>query len=261
MATSSTIGADLAPEVGVGGIQSLKDLSDYTKLANPADTAGLTGGVYGLSSKLSDLGAGKLSNAAAAPGFFSSIQKASTPLTDTAHPSLGGLMSDLQPKLDAMTGSGSGPKGLPSMKDFVQHVGGGPDVTAFNSSDIDVVSITAFNSSITKAQNLFATAGVDLSSPSPNCLGSSMAFATNLHKFGADKSGSGIADMLHGMADTSTKYGESIRASLVEGNNNNILSVNGMPPIKTDPFAGLPTYTGEDSSLNTNAGAKLLGGN
>jgi hypothetical protein len=62
------------------------------------------------------------------------------------------------------------------------------------------------------------------------------------------------------MANTSTKYGESVKASLAEGNNNNLLAANGMGPLKTNPFEGVPSYQGEDSSLNNNAGARLLGG-
>jgi hypothetical protein len=84
-----------------------------------------------------------------------------------------------------------------------------------------------------------------------------MAFATNLHKYGADKSGSGVAELLANMANGNSKYGESIRASLAEGNNNKLFQLNGMGPIKTNPFEGLPAAQGENSLEN---GAKLLGG-
>jgi hypothetical protein len=255
---STAFGADSAPDVGnAGGIQSLKDLSDYTKLANPSDTAGFTGGASGLASKFKDLGAGTLSSAGAAPDFFSKLQTTSTPQIDSAHPTLNSLITSQQSSFDSMTGSGNGPGGLPNMRDFAQHVGGGPDVTAFNSSNFSVSDITAYTSSMTKASSLWATAGVDLTSPPPNGLGSSMSFATNLHKFGADKSGSGISDLLKGMANQSSKYGESIKASLVEGNNNKLLSLNGMGPVQTNPFEGLPAAQGENS---LEGGAKLLGG-
>jgi len=256
------IGADIAPDVGnAGGIQSLKDLSDYTKLANPGDTTGFTGGAEGIASKFKDMGAGSLVDASQAPSFFSSIQTASTPLTDAAHPTLGSLMSSLKPNIDSLTGSGNGPLGLPNIRDFAQHVGGGPDINIFNGNTISNSSCLALQGSVSNATNLWTNiAGVDLTSPPPNGLGSSMTFATNLHKFGADTSGSGIADVLHGMANTSTKYGESIRASLAEGKNNNLLSANGMGPVKTNPFEGVPSYTGSDSSLETGAAAKMLGG-
>ena len=256
--TSSTaFGASAAPEVGVGGIQSLKDLGDYTKTANPADTAGLSTDLAGIGTKFKDMGAGKIVDTSQATSFFGSLQTASTPLTDSAHPTLPSLMSDLQPKIDSMTGSGTGPMGLPKISDFVQHLSGGADVTAFNTGGSSVAEITAYTNSMTNVNNLWSTAGVDLNSPPPNGLGSSMAFATSLHKFGADTSGSGIAEVLHGMAKTSTKYGESIRASLAEGKNNNLLSANGMGPLKTNPFEGLPAAQGENS---LEGGAKLLGG-
>jgi hypothetical protein len=257
---STAFGAASAPEVGnAGGIQSLKDLSDYNKLANPADTAGFSG-ASALATKFKDMGGGEISDASQAPGFFSSIQTVNTPLTNSLHPSLSSLMTDLQPNIDSMTGSGSGYRGLPSIRNFAQHIAGGPDVTVFNTSNFSVADISAYANSISGASSLWSTAGVDLTSPPPNSLGSSMAFATNLHKFGSDTSGSGIADVLRNMANTSTKYGESVKASLAEGNNNNLLAANGMGPLKTNPFEGAPSYQGEDSSLNTNAGARLLGG-
>ena len=257
---STAFGATSAPEVGnAGGIQSLKDLSDYTKLANPADTAGFNG-ASALATKFKDMGGGAISDASQAPGFFSSIQTVNTPITNNLHPTLPNLMSSLQPDIDSMTGSGNGYRGLPNIRDFTQHLAGGPDVTAFNTSNFSVADITAYANSISGASNLWSTAGVDLTSPPPNSLGSSMAFATNLHKFGSDTSGSGVADVLRNMANTSTKYGESVKASLAEGNNNNLLAANGMGPLKTNPFEGAPSYQGEDSSLNTNAGARLLGG-
>jgi hypothetical protein len=257
---STAFGAASAPEVGnAGGIQSLKDLSDYNKLANPADTAGFSG-ASALATKFKDMGGGEISDASQAPGFFSSIQTVNTPLINSLHPSLPSLMTDLQPNIDSMTGSGSGYRGLPSIRNFAQHIAGGPDVTAFNTSNFSVADISAYANSISGASSLWETAGVDLTAPPKNCLGSSMAFATNLHKFGSDTSGSGIADVLRNMANTSTKYGESVKASLAEGNNNNLLAANGMGPLKTNPFEGAPSYQGEDSSLNTNAGARLLGG-
>ena len=35
---------------------------------------------------------------------------------------------------------------------------------------------------------------------------------------------------------------------------------NGMGPLKTNPFEGVPSYTGDDGSLQTGAAAKMLGG-
>ena len=254
---STAFGASQAPDVGnAGGIQSLKDLSDYTKLANPSDTAGFSG-AGALTAKFKDMGAGSIVSAGAAPDFFGKIQTTTTPLTDSTYPSLSNLIRSNQGNFDSMTGTGNGPGGVPNMFDFAQHVGGGPDVTAFNTNGSDVGSITAFNNSITKATSLWSTAGVDLTSPPPNGLGSSMAFATNLHKYGADKSGSGVAELLRGMANGASKYGEGLKASLAEGNNNKLLQLNGIGPIQTNPFEGLPAAQGENS---LEGGAKLLGG-
>jgi len=71
MAGTGAIGSDLAPEVGVGGIQSLKDLGDYTKTANPGDTSGFSTDLAGLTSKFKDMGAGTMVNAGAATSMFS----------------------------------------------------------------------------------------------------------------------------------------------------------------------------------------------
>lgn len=253
---STTFGAEQAPEVGTGGIQSLKDLSDYTKLANPSDTAGFAG-AGALTEKFKDMGAGSIANAGAATSFFGKIQTTTTPLTDAAHPSLTNLIQSNQGNFDSMTGTGNGPGGIPNIADFAQHVGGGPDVTAFNNGGFDVTTINTFNSSVGTATSLWDTAGVDLTSPPPNRLGSSMAFATNLHKFGSDGSGNGVKDLLTRMANSSSKYGESVKASMAEGNNNKLLQLNGMGPIKTNPFEGLPAAEGENS---LDSGAKLLGG-
>lgn len=239
-----------------GGIQSLKDLSDYTKLANPSDTAGFSG-ASALTAKFKDMGAGSIADAGAAPDFFNKIQTTTTPKMDSAHPTLSDLIKSNQPSFDSMTGTGRGPGGVPNMFDFAQHVGGGPDIDIFNGNTISNSSCLALQGSVTNATNLWQTAGVDLTAPPPNSLGSSMAFATNLHKYGADKSGSGVAELLSNMANGSSKFGESIKASLAEGNNNKLFQLNGMGPIKTNPFEGLPAAQGENSLEN---GAKLLGG-
>ena len=43
---------------------------------------------------------------------------------------------------------------------------------------------------------------------------------------------------------------------MAEGQNNKVLQVNGMGPLKTNPFEGLPSQ----DPAEPNAGAKLLGG-
>ena len=244
---STAFGATAAPVVGTGGIQSLKDLSDPSKLANPADTAGFSG-VSALTTHLSDLGAGSVKDASQAPDLFGQIQSVTTPLHSAAFPSLSGLISDHQSIIDNMTGTGSGPKGLPNMTDFTQHLAGGPSITSFlqtvgsNAS----AAISALTASIATATSLFIKAGADFTAPVKNTLGSSMNFAQNLQKFGADNSGSGIGDILHNMANTSTPYGEAIKASLAEGKNSRLLSDNGVSPLTTAP----PPPVGKTSHVN-----------
>ena len=243
---STAFGAAAAPTVGTGGIQSLKDLSDPSKLANPADTAGFTG-VSALTSHLSDLGAGSIKDASQAPTLFGQIQSVSTPLHSAEFPSLGGLISGHQNIINGMTGTGSGPKGLPNMSDFTQHLAGGPSITSFLQSvgTNATAAISALTTSIAGATSLFTKAGVDFTSPVPNTLGSSMNFAQNLHKFGADTSGSGIGDILHNLANPNTPYGEAVKASLAEGKNNKLLSDNGISPVTTTP----PPPVGKQSNV------------
>jgi len=256
------IGADLAPEVGsAGGIQSLKDLGDYTKTADPNAIKGLTTDAAGIAGKFSDMGA-SFPNMGSATDMLSKISVPSIPNLDAAAPTLNSLTSGLSSQLNSMTGASLstalspnlGPGGLPSITDFTQSVAGGPAFTNILNNGVTVDTIAALEASTSKATSLFATAGVDLNSPPSPGLGTSMNFATGLHKFGTN---SEISGLLGNMAVPGTQYGDSIKASLAEGRNIALLEQNGIAPLN---FNNLPTYTGEDSSLNTNAGARLLGG-
>jgi len=222
-------------------IQSLADVGDPTKL-DPSSASGVSGGVPGLTVQLNNMGAASIKNASAAPGLFGMIQSVQTPLSTASFPDLGGLIKDHQSTIDSLTGSGNGPLGLPSMTDFTEHLAGGPSITSFlqNVGNNVADAISALTSSISSAAGLFTTAGVDLTTPPPNTLGTAMSFAQNLHKYGADTSGSGIADVLHNLADTSTAYGEAIKASLAEGKNAKLLADNAMPPVVTTPSPPAP---------------------
>jgi len=141
-----------------------------------------------------------------------------------------------------MTGTGSGPKGLPNMSDFTEHLSGGPSIISFlqNVTTNATAAISALTSSIANATSLWSTAGVDFTNPVKNNLGSSMNFAQNLHKFGADTGGSGIGDVLNNLANPNTPYGEAIKASLAEGRNKQLLQDNGIKPIVTTPPGPAP---------------------
>jgi hypothetical protein len=58
------------------------------------------------------------------------------------------------------------------------------------------------------------------------------------------------------MANGASKYGEAVKASMAEGQNNKLLQANGIGPIQTNPFQGLPSQ----DPAEPNAGAKMMGG-
>ena len=282
---STAMGADLSPGQSLptaGGIGSLKDLSDPTKLASPSVIAGLTNGasnglpsglpsipgmpsppdisgltgsigginassfpISGLNTHLADLGVGTVKDAGAAGSFFSRIQTVQTPLTAAALPELGTMIKNNQGLIDSMTGTGSGPLGLPNMTDFTQHLAGGPSITSFlkNVGTDAAGAISALTSSLAGAVSLIATAGIDTSTLPANNLGTAMGFAKNLHKFGADTSGSGVGDILHNLANPATPEGEAIKASIAEGKNAKLLADNAIPPMSTTPPPPAPDET------------------
>ena len=245
-------------------VQSLADLSDPSKLAEPGSISGFAGS-DALAQKFKDLGASTIGNAQVAGNFFGAIQQAATPLMTAANSTLKSLMDDLKPTLDNMIGSGSGLLGTPNVSDFTQHVSGGPAITGFiqavqaqggNALAVDTANLTSLQDSITTAQSLFSKAGVDFGSIPSNSLSTAMTFATNLKKFGQDTL-TDVAPVLRNMADTSTKWGESVKASLAEGANDKLFALNGMPPLNSNPFQGLPS----DPTANPSGdAAKLLGG-
>ena len=341
--TGTAFGSANAPSTTEGGtgIQGLKDLSDYTKTANPADTAGFTG-MGELTTKFKDMGAGSVVDASKASSFFGSIQKVPTPLTNSAHPTLKSLMTDNAPTITAVTGTST----IPNFIDYLHPIAGGSESLAIISGgianasilsgsavdgsnyftyvtdqssggatfnititdgvyfEVDVVSagsgynvgqqitilgsklggstpdndliisvvdvnnsglnsnnIISYITSLNKANTLINAAGITAAAtPNAQSLSGVMSFATKLPAYGKDMSEGGLGSILKSMANTSTKYGEAVKASLAEGRNNDLLGANGMGPLKTNPFEGVPAYAGDDSSLATNSGAKLLGG-
>jgi hypothetical protein len=237
------------------GIQGLKDLSDYTKTANPADTAGFAG-MDSLTSKFKDMGAGSVVDASKASSFFGSIQKVPTPLINTANPTLNSLITEHTPFLANLIGSST----VPSAQDFLGPVAGCSELDALADGVTDD-KVTALNTKLASTNTFLSAAGITTATaPATQTLGGVMGFATKLHTYGKDASTGGIGSMLKNMANTSTKYGEAVKASLAEGKNNDLLAANGIGPLKTNPFEGVPAYAGTDSSLATNSGAKLLGG-
>ena len=259
---ATAFGSTSAPEVTTGGIKSLKDLGDYTKTADPATTAGLNTDLAGIGQKLNDLGGGEMIDNQQSSAFFDRIQKIDTPITTAAHPTLESLMSDpaTTTAIESLTGIPGGSTAIPTMRDILGPIAGNPaidDLADGWSED----KVTALNQSTSKADTFIGAASLQASSGTPTqTLGGTMGFATNLHKYGQDNSADGVGSILKNMANTQTKYGESVVASLVEGENNDLFAQNGIGPLRTNPFEGTRTYTGTDGSLYTNPQVKMMGG-
>jgi hypothetical protein len=209
-----------------GNIENLNDFNDVNKMANPSSISGFQGSTADMGQKFGDMGA-RFENPAAASSMMNNISKPSVPTLDGAYPTMSSMVSDNQPTIDNLTGTGSGALGTPNMTDFTQSVSGGPDIDAINSGGATTENIAALEAKIANSNTLFDKAGIDTSSPPPNKLSSSKNFATSLHKFGQNSETSGI---LSNMAVPNSKYGDSIKASLAEGKNNALMQQHGIRP-------------------------------
>lgn len=221
-------------------LTSLSDFSDLSKLAPAGSSlASLSGAgmpdLKGMASKFTDMGA-KFANPSAAADMLKGIQIPDVPTLNLATPSLSGMVADLGPTLDNMTGTGTGPMGLPSITDFAQSAAGGPHIDALNAAlaggDPAAIASASANvsSMVASASSLIAKAGMDLTVPPLPSMGAVMGFATSLHKMGADTSGSGISSILGNMV-TNDKYGDAIKASLAEGKNKALMAAHGISPL------------------------------
>jgi hypothetical protein len=152
---------------------------------------------------------------------------------------------------------------LPTVRDMLGPVAGNDtiDRIAASGGEMSADEIAEIEASVLKSTGLANAAGIQATSGSPSqSLGNSMNFATNLHTYGQDMSYNGTGGVLANMANTNSKYGESIKASLAEGKNNKLLAGNGIPPLATNPYEGLPTFVDDDGSLKTNPAIKMMGG-
>lgn len=211
-------------------LSSLLDLTDVTKLAPSNLISGLTSGLKGIADKFSEIGA-SFNSSTAAKELMTNLQVPSVPNLNPA--SMASHMASITPYIDTMTGTGSGADGLPNMTDFTHVVSGGPEVDAISSiSSITSAQVNALNTAISKSNSLLSTAGIDITSlPAPS-LGTAMSFASSLHKFGEDATGSGVASILGNMANSASQYGDAIKLSLAEGKNKAIMALNGISPLK-----------------------------
>ena len=149
---------------------------------------------------------------------------------------------------------------MPTAQDFLGPVAGMGELDALAEGVTDD-RVSALNTKLATTSTFLTKADITaVTSSATQSLSGVMGFATKLPTYGKEASEGSIGTMLRNMANTSTKYGEAVKASLAEGKNNDLLSANGIGPLKTNPFEGVPAYAGDDSSLATNSGAKLLGG-
>ena len=251
---------------GGGGIQSLKDFTDITKMANPADIAGFSGDLKGMATKLSDMGA-SFPNATTAAAVMASIEVPKIPSLN-AIPSMSSLVEGVSDTMSGLMGSGSGFQGLPNMQDFTEAVAGGPKIdemfSALQSGAIDAIqsAVSGIQDMVSSTTGLMSKAGIDLDIPAPSNLSSIMSFGTGLHKLGVDAAGTGVSDILGKMA-TPDAFGDAIKSSLIEGKNKAVMAVGNMPPLDfsgvstSNPFAGLPSDSSNTASADA---AALLGG-
>ena len=228
----STVTEQLGISPG-GSIANLKDFTNLSKLAPSG--SGLIGAnlpdMSAMASKFSDMGA-KFTSPAAAASMLGGIQIPSIPNLEAAAPSLSGLMGGLSTKIKDMVSGGLPITGsVPNMTDFMQHVAGGPHIDALN-ADISLDTITALDASVTQTSSALTNIGIDITSPPMPSLGSAMTFATGLHKFGSDISGSGVAGILTNMSNPLSAGGDAIKASLAEGKNKALMLAQGIPPLK-----------------------------
>jgi hypothetical protein len=196
-----------------------------------------------MASKLSDMGA-KFPSPSAAANMLKNIKTPALPNLNSSATSLAGLMGAHAPDLANLTGTGSGPLGVPSMTDFMQAVSGGPMISNLLAGGVNSTSIAQIESMVTNTKSLISKMGVDIDNdlPTPKSLGSIMGFATSLHKIGADTSGSGVANVLESMC-TADEYGDAVKASLAEGKNNALMAANNIAPLVNAPNPPTPAAT------------------
>jgi hypothetical protein len=233
-----------------GSLNSLNDLTDINKTVPASVRAGVTTDLAGIGSKFSDMGA-SFKTPADASTMLNNIQIPSVPKLDAAAPTLPALMGGTV-NVQSLTGTGRGPGGLPCIKDFTHSVSSGPEIDAIAGGDLSTSAMGNLNTAVNKSYDLMAKAGIDLTVAPTNSLSSIKGFSNNLHRMGADTSGTGLQDVLNGMA-TNDVYGDAVVNSLIEGKNKALMSANG---IKTPSFNPNPPNLNTGIPISTN---KLLG--
>lgn len=259
MADIISAGADMLaqPAAGASGLQSLKDFTSIDKLVSADKLEGVKGSLTDMGTKMKDLGA-NLKDSAAAKKLMSSIDMPDVPNYDGAFSSLGDMMGQFKDDFADMTGSGSGPLGLPSMDDFMGPIsGGGKEIKSLLSGPVDATALTNIKSMVDKAKSLMEKAGIDIAEVPKPSLSSLMNAATSLHKIGAEANGAGSADIIKKMLPSGDKFGDAIKSAMAEGNNLKAMAAAGIKPPSFNPFEGLPS---SPENIGSEAAAKLLSG-
>lgn len=188
----TAFGASAAPILGEGqgGIESVKDFLDISKVTGGTDLTGMKDGLQysDMGQKLGGMGASFQDPNSGARMFESMGLPPADEISDYNAPTSPGVsMGGLQ--INTMTGEGTGLAGLPTTRDFFPACAGTPEIADLNASlDADFASadISSVNSQISNAQSLMDKSGIDLDNPPAKNLGHTMTFGTNLHRYGAD---------------------------------------------------------------------------
>lgn len=240
-------------------IGSLKDFTDLKNLVSKDKLEGLKGDLTAMGEKMKDLGA-SLKDSDAAKQLMGSIDMPAVPNLDGKFSSLKDMMTQHAPTLEGLTGTGSGPLGVPSMQDFMGPAAGGAEVKALLTGTIDADAIANLNGMVNKSTSLFVAAGIDIAEVPKINLGTLMNAATSLQKIGAEANGAGSADIIKQMIPSSGNgvvFGDAIKSAMAEGKNLKAMSAAGISPPQFNPFEGLPSAP---DNIGSEAAVKLLSG-
>jgi hypothetical protein len=130
------------PTPGGGGIQSLKDLMDPSKINGDSINKGMKAGMDKISSKLGGMNA-SFKSPAAAINMFQKLEIPKLPNLESMAPSLNSLMGELDSTIKDLTGIGTGPNGAPTVKDILGPLGGTPEIAAAGGGPITTVTVMA----------------------------------------------------------------------------------------------------------------------
>lgn len=238
-------------QVNMPLVNNLGDMTNLEKIVPTGISSGITGSLGGIGQKFKDLNA-SFENVTSVNSVLGGLEVPTIPTLDAAgdiSDVIGG--SDISNAINSLTGTGNGDLGLPNMRDFFGSAAGNDTINAFASVDYTSINVSALNSAINTENNLLSLAGIDTSTAPGISLSSATSFSSGLHKWGSSNLG-GVSDMLKDMANTSNKYGDSIKASLAEGKNIQLLQQAGIRPLD---FSGLPSDPSNTSAVDA---AQLL---